>query len=329
MNKYSVILRAYNAARYVSKSIESIIRQSYEDWELIIVNDGSSDNTGEICEKYALEDERIKVVSQENKGCLLSTLTGVQHATGNYICLVDSDDWYEDDYLEKVNNVFSNQNVDMVVVNYKILNSANKKEKEFCLANEDCLIDAKAAMRLFFQTTNYALWNKVVAKEKIKYTEEELAYYNTSGKTTNFGDDLYLLMPVLCGCEKIYFLSECLYNYVIDEASISHQSVKDNWNELLVRNRLMQFTYDAIFDRNCMDEEIEKLIQINTVKILITDIMLILKSKKFNRKVLKELKNNVYYKEIVMKTDLVLIKKKLGKKRAIAFGFFNLIIFFS
>lgn len=328
MNKYSVILRAYNAAGHVSKSIESIIQQSYGNWELIIVNDGSTDNTGNICEEFALKDKRIKVVHQENKGCLLATQTGIKHATGEYICLVDSDDWYEVDYLEKVNNIFCHQNVDMVVVNYKIINSANKKENNFGLVKEDFMANTKEAMKIFLQTTNYALWNKVVTKEKIRYTEEEQKFYNTSGKSTNFGDDLYLLMPVLCGCEKIYFLSECLYNYIIDEASISHQSVKDNWKELLVRNRLMQFTYDAIFNRNCMDDEIEKLIQINTVKILITNIMTILESKKFNRKILKEMKNNVFYKEVVMKTSFGEIKKKLGKKRAIAFSIFNMIVIF-
>ena len=82
MVKYSIILRAYNAGNHVAKSIESIISQSYSEWELIIVNDGSTDNTGSICEEYAAKDDRIKVFHQNNKGCLLATQTGIENSTG-------------------------------------------------------------------------------------------------------------------------------------------------------------------------------------------------------------------------------------------------------
>lgn len=327
MNKYSVILRAYNAAGHVSKSIESIIQQSYANWELIIVNDGSTDATGEICDNFALKDQRIRVVHQENRGCLLATQTGVQCATGEYICLVDSDDWYEPDYLDKVNYVFCNQKVDMVVTNYKII-SSDHKEKMFYLVEEDFIADTKDAMRLFLQTTNYALWNKVIAKEKIRYTEEEQTFYNTSGKSTNFGDDLFLLMPVLCGCERIYFLSDCLYNYIIYDTSISHQAVKDNWKELAIRNRLMEFTYNAINNRDYMDKGIKRLIQMNSVRVLMPNIFEIVKNKKIDKETLRQLKSNSFYNKIVLKAKVWEIKRKFGKKRAIIFFAFKIINMF-
>ena len=282
MVKYSIILRAYNAAEKVSESIESVIKQSYKNWELIIVDDGSTDNTGEVCEKYALVDKRIKIIHQENKGCLLATQTGVNNATGDFVCLIDSDDWYEKDYLEIVNEIVENQDVDMIVANYNIIGNHGQKQ-EFCLVKEDCILNTQEAIKKFLESTNYALWNKFVARKKIRYTDTEQEFYDKWGKTTNFGDDLYLLMPVLCECENIYFTSKKLYNYTIDEQSISHQSIKNHWEEIFIRNRLMEFAFNAIMCRKYMNDKVKQLIQINTIAILISNIECIIKERSFDR----------------------------------------------
>ena len=265
------------------------------------------------------------MVHQENKGCLLATQTGIKHSTGEYVCLVDSDDWYEIKYLQKVNEILCNHKVDMVIVNYRII-CQDKETREFHLVETDEITDAKGAIIKFLQTTNYALWNKFVARERIKYTEAEQHFFDTAGKTTNLGDDLYLLMPVLCGCEKVYFLSECLYNYMIDDNSISHKNVKNHWNEVSIRNRLMQVTYDAIEKRGCMDNDIQALIQIDTVVLMMPNIMEILKNKKIDRRVLGELRNNHFYRQIVAKTRFSVMKAKMSKKRAMAFWIFNQIV---
>ena len=328
MIKYSIILRVYNAEKQVSRSIESIINQSYANWELIIINDGSTDGTGEICEKYALKDQRIVVVHQKNKGCLLATLTGVEHSTGDYICLIDSDDWYEKEYIEKVNFVFCTQKVDMVVTNYNVIGTANEKKK-FCLVEEDCITDKREAIKKFLETTNYALWNKFIAKDRIRYTKEELNFYKSSGKATNFGDDLFLLMPVLSGCEKIYFISQCLYNYTIGEQSISHKATKDDGEELINRSRLMQFVYETIEQNGLMDQEIHKLIQVDTVVILMPNIKNMIKSGQIEKTLLRSLKKNSFYRNIIIKTKFKEISPRIGRKRAIAFLIFNLLVLLS
>lgn len=325
MIKYSIILRAYNAEEKVSRSIESIIHQSYKNWELLIVNDGSTDRTGEICEQYALEDDRIKVIYQENKGCLLATQTGVKYASGEYVCLVDSDDWYEKTYIEKVDAIVRTQKVDMVVAGYHII-GPNGDKTQFRLVEKDELTTAQKAIQIFLETTNYALWNKFIARERIQYTQEEQDYFDKSGKTTNFGDDLFLLMPVLCGCENVYFTSDCLYNYTIDNQSISHQKIINHWNELRLRIRLMEFTYYAIAQRQCMNEKIENLISLDTVVVIIDNVIDILKSRKIDKEAIYELNNNDFYKKNVMQTDFSVIRKKIGKKRAVTFKLFNILV---
>ena len=156
----------------------------------------------------------------------------------------------------------------------------DKIKKPFYLVEKDVIKDSREAIITFLETTNYALWNKVVARNKIKYTEQEQCFYEKSGKTTNFGDDLYLLMLVLCECEKIYFTSECLYNYLIAEQSISHLKIIDSWEELLIRSRLMEFTYYAISSRQLMDKKIRNLIKVDTAVILMPSIIHAAKQKK-------------------------------------------------
>lgn len=96
----SIITPIYNADKYISNCIESILAQTYTDWELILVDDGSKDSSLSICEKFSKLDNRIKVVSQENSGPSAARNKGLEIARGEYICFVDADDWIEQNYLE-------------------------------------------------------------------------------------------------------------------------------------------------------------------------------------------------------------------------------------
>lgn len=98
----SIIMPVYNAERYLDKCLKSILGQSYKNIELIVINDGSSDQSGALCEKYAENDGRIKLVSQENQGALSARLRGIREAKGSLIGWADADDWMEADYLEKL-----------------------------------------------------------------------------------------------------------------------------------------------------------------------------------------------------------------------------------
>ena len=131
-----------------------------------------------------------------------------------------------------------------------------------------------------------------------------------------------------CECENIYFTSKKLYNYTIDEQSISHQCIKNYWDEIFVRNRLMEFTYSAIMGREYMNDKVKQLIQIDTVEILISNIECIIKERKFDKSRLRKLKNNDFYRKIVMKTNLFEINRRLGKKKTIAMMVFNTIVCF-
>lgn len=100
MPKISVIIPAYNVERYLSRCLDSVMSQTFKNFEVIVVDDGSSDKTGEICDKYAVLDKRINVIHKKNEGVSAARNAGIEMARGDWCCFIDSDDWVEPKYLE-------------------------------------------------------------------------------------------------------------------------------------------------------------------------------------------------------------------------------------
>lgn len=120
MHLISVIIPMYNASRFIKKCITSILNQTYKNFELLIINDGSTDNSLEICNKF--NDKRIKIINQENAGCEYARLTGIQQSKGEYICFVDADDWIAKNYLETLITPAQKYNVDITCIkSYKVI----------------------------------------------------------------------------------------------------------------------------------------------------------------------------------------------------------------
>lgn len=122
----SIIVPCYNCEDTIDRCVESILNQTTKKYEIVLVNDGSVDKTGEICDKYSKEDERIKVIHQENRGLMAAWKHGVQIATGEYIIFSDSDDWIEEDLLEKLEHVIDRCRVD--IITYGITVDYDEKE---------------------------------------------------------------------------------------------------------------------------------------------------------------------------------------------------------
>lgn len=115
----SIILPVYNVSEYLERCLNSILNQTYISIEIIAVNDGSTDSSLEILEKYKKIDSRINIVSKPNGGLMSAWLEGLKYATGNLITFVDSDDWIDKDYIEKMHDVMCSSGADMVVCHIK------------------------------------------------------------------------------------------------------------------------------------------------------------------------------------------------------------------
>src|SRR5690554_6730418 len=130
MIKISIIIPVYNVEEYLPRCIDSVLIQRNIQFEVVLVNDGSTDSSGLICDEYAQADNRVKVFHQLNSGVSSARNLGIENATGEWICFVDADDWIEPDSLEKILNINDNRESDFIIArSFKYLNGQPKIER--------------------------------------------------------------------------------------------------------------------------------------------------------------------------------------------------------
>lgn len=173
MTTFSIIMPAYNAEKYIRESIESVISQTYKEWELIIVDDGSKDDTYRIANEYAQQDKRIKVITQSNSGTAAAARnTALKYVSGEYTQMLDSDDYLSDDYLEKLAKVIDIYDLDIIVGIAKMVNDngADLGEVTHASRYNGTVISGKDAFKLSLTWGIHGwLCEKTELINKIKY----------------------------------------------------------------------------------------------------------------------------------------------------------------
>ena len=233
----SVIVPIYNVAQYLHQCINSIINQTYKNLEIILVDDGSTDNSGEICDEYAEKDNRIIVIHQENKGLACARKTGVIKSNGEYIGFVDSDDWIEPEMYSCLLDKILTYNVDWVdSCHIKKLENGSSlctpyREKESLIDISNKKLHDEFLYKfcsLKFQSNDSffcSLWSKLFKKEVIKEAVKNIEEY------INNGEDLIIMLYVIQFSKKILLTNNYNYNYRIRAESISH---KKNPNNIII-----------------------------------------------------------------------------------------------
>lgn len=176
-NKVSIIVPIFNTSQHLVKCIKSIMNQSYKNLEIILINDGSTDNSLELCQRLALEDDRIKVFSQENKGLSTTRNLGIGYATGDYICFIDSDDYLENDMIEVLlkNAISANADVSSIRAfvhtrDGEIRKYSNDPRSINIYDNIDKIVNAYANGNI-----SIAVWDKMFKKtfiEKVRFSPD-------------------------------------------------------------------------------------------------------------------------------------------------------------
>ncbi|ATA68508.1 teichuronic acid biosynthesis glycosyl transferase [Capnocytophaga cynodegmi] len=209
-NLVSIITPMYNASKYVEQTIDSVLSQTYTQWEMLIVDDGSKDNSSEIVEQYADKDNRIKLIRQNNVGSAAARNNALSKAQGRYICFLDSDDLLEPSFFEKQMTFLKQKKAGLVFASYKRIDeNGNEKLNPFIVPDEvtyrsllktcpiSCLTsiyDKKIVGEQFFKEElkslrdDYVYWLEMLKKIKIAYGNKEvLASYRvfTSSTTGN------------------------------------------------------------------------------------------------------------------------------------------------
>lgn len=226
----SVIVPVYNTEMYLSRCLSSICNQTYKNIEIIVINDGSSDNSPAIIEKYARFDKRIVPINQENTGLGLARNRGLSIAKGKYVSFVDSDDWIELDMLEKMFNVAKKIKADIVVCNYVMSFSNGKKVKNQPFSNKIIQKDDiyKTNFHYDYFYGGYSgkpVWNKLY---RSKFLKDNNLMFKKNDEI--FAEDFLFNLECLLYKPKIAFINEYLYNYYQRVGSIIN-SFKPNLSE--------------------------------------------------------------------------------------------------
>lgn len=219
-HKISVVVPVYNVEKYLDRCVESILVQTFQDFELILVDDGSPDNCPQMCDNWAERDSRIRVIHKENGGLPDARNYGINAACGEYITFVDSDDWVEKEFLETLYQGMIQNNADVVQCNYQQVYGEKKIERCFAPreldeeAIQDHLIVGMANDKL--EIMSNTRWNKLYRAELVKKA------INLCDVAISMGEDYLMNFAVFGYCKKIVILdTPPLYNYFFNEMSIS------------------------------------------------------------------------------------------------------------
>ena len=298
--KYSVVIRTHNETEELIKSIKSVQAQTFNDWELIIVDDGSIETTAQIAEEQANQDSRIRVIHQDNQGGLGALRRGIKEAEGQYLAFLDAGDVYDCDYLEAANRIFDGDEKEIDMVLFGLREIFPDHDEEHFLATEKKILTPKELLIYMERTVSfYGLALRVTRREVFSFSREEELFYDRVGKSGNYGDDLYLLTPILRNCRKIYVSSKPLYGYVYNEGSLSHFFPSYTWGDAWNRNRLVGFTYRTVKDCGWMDEEMEMYLRKHAVTLLAPCAKWIVRHHVRDRKIQRQFRNDSFFRQVV------------------------------
>lgn len=218
---FSVLIPVYNVEKYLEACLKSVLAQSFCDYEIILVDDGSKDSSGQICDAYADRyPDRIRVYHLQNQGALFARRIGLRQTKGKYICFLDSDDCWVENTLKRLHEIIEETNSDVVLFRWNRIDENGKvlSERTPGLFTHTGPVDKKTVFEQMLVTTALnTLWAKCYKRELFDM-DADYSQYNTLRK----GLDLLQSLPVLYQADTFYYLDEVLYQYRINMTSITN-----------------------------------------------------------------------------------------------------------
>lgn len=244
----SVIIPVYNVEKYLPQCLDSVITQTYRDLEIILVDDGSTDKSGIICEEYARRDERITVYHTANQGLSAARNYGLDRVKGEYIAFLDSDDWFAQNAIQSFITTAQKTNADIVVCRYYVEYVGSTTEYPEPLEPFMAEGDAVLATLVLERRVNNTAWNKFYQAplfEGIRYPKGRIF------------EDIATTWLVFSRCEKLAYIPSCLIHYRNRENSLSNnhslQSLTDYWLAYKERFDVLSPLSEAYYQRTLTD----------------------------------------------------------------------------
>lgn len=265
----SIIVPGFNIENYVRPCIESLVNQSYKNLEILLVDDGSTDRTGEIFDDYAKKDNRIKVVHKANGGVSSARNMALHHAAGDYVLFVDGDDWLEEKAVEILVDVATLYKSDVVLFEYSI-DYANK-QNILCLHPElQGSMTIQQAIKNTITPVNRFVWSKLYKRSILQQVLFD--------ETIHLGEDTLFACEAMSKGQSAYFVAQPLYHYVQSDNSATRKSYFD---KRMLTGKDAYYKLMKLCSKSY--QEIEDTAIYNYIEILMTVVMDMYKEPKLNK----------------------------------------------
>ena len=248
MVKVSIIIPVYNAQKHLKRCIDSILKQEFEDFEAIFIDDGSTDKSPKILDEYALKDTRIKVIHKENSGVSDTRNVGLKHAKGKYIQFVDADDWLAEHSTKELVRAIEQTKSDLVVADFYRVVGEHISRKGSILSNEVLSLQDYAEWMMESPADFYygVLWNKLYRKSIID------EHHIKMDKDLSFCEDFVFNLEYLLHCKTITPLQIPVYYYVKTDGSLVAQNLNI---PNIIKMKTNIYAYYNNFFKNILDEK--------------------------------------------------------------------------
>lgn len=264
MNNYkiSIIVPVYNAEKYIRKCVASLMGQTYSNLEILLVNDGSTDGSGSICEELKAGDPRIRVIHKENGGLISAWKRGVEESTGEYLNFIDSDDWVDLNMMEEMSQMLTGNDKEMIVSDYVIEREDGSRQYVFQKLSpgiyERTALREQVIPNLLGRESRYVTISrcmKLIAKrlivENCKYSDPRIVT----------GEDTTIMLPVLIDCERLVVMDhKAYYHYFYVGESMIHKYSRDLFENICL---LRKITGNILKDKFQGEELEQRLWQLN------------------------------------------------------------------
>lgn len=300
----SVVVPVYNVENYLDECIVSIINQSYFNIEIILVNDGSSDKSYDICEKYKSLDSRIKVIHKENGGLSSARNKGLELARGEYIVFIDSDDYIKNDYILLLYESISKMNSDISICEFELIIKESIKEKNISLNPRNIYSNIEVLKKTLLGEVECYAWNKMYKTALLKEND----IYYPEGKLY---EDIPTFIKILLKAKRISFVKEQLYSYRIREGSITFEKNRKLINDFNYAINKANFLIEDIIAKNKIEEELMNF----NIMLCIMNLNNLAKYTNYKNKIFYKEYRNIFNKRYLDYTIFSVIKNKYILKR--------------
>ncbi|PLY08728.1 MAG: hypothetical protein C0626_12840 [Arcobacter sp.] len=239
MPKISVIVPVYNVENYLKECIDSIIAQSFKDIEIILINDGSTDNSFNILKEYEKKDSRIIIINQDNKGQGAARNIGIDYSTSKYLSFIDSDDFIEDTMLEELYSIAEKNNSDIVKCRYKRIKEDGTQTSQYSKIITSTFDTTYFKSILSLKYTS-VVWDSIYKKEL--FSKNNLKFHDM------YYEDIAFIFKLYFFAESVTFSNNVLYNWRIREGSITRSIDNKQIDDIF---SIFDITFDFLNEYNC------------------------------------------------------------------------------